>query len=589
MRGGELGVVRVLVEIHRGIGHVPQPREVEDLHPVFTRVVRHDEGVVGVDLHVAPQVGGRPPGEGKVPEIDGIPGVRHVDEGGPVESSEDRVLASGLRVHPAPDVAHHDPARAADFTGGEEGDEVHLGAVEAGDRTVVGASHLFARDRGQAGLALVDGGGCAPRAAGVPLEHEPDALEELGAGGPDHGEAVASGHRVAHESHQPPCFPLQYGLFAPLAVVPRAEDVRCAREGVRARRSYHESPSRPGERITEEGRRRRRRGPDRPGLGPRPVRVRREAENGPLRLVGERRAEERLAVLEHCGQAGHDAAGRRQTRDLIPRGPGSAEHVARPCLRRGRRGELAERERSRGAHQSQVALHADGGPETGVRRGVGAGELDGRQAHVGLDVGEHGTAGPASRRADDAELRAGPHRHRGTEGISRHRVRRLEPLQNAPPVAFANEDVCGAAALVLLRRAHHQNVALDGQRLPETVSVHAARRRYGRDLRPSVRAAAEYMDAAGFRTGHRERSELPRPRDENLVAGDGRRRPEADDRGCHGIVQAAGVRLRRRRYRHRNEWEGNEGNEKSEVTSSHGTDSRGFRGSSGGTYRGRAL
>ena len=54
------------------------------------------------------------------------------------------------------------------------------------------------------------------------------------------------------------------------------------------------------------------------------------------------------------------------------------------------------------------------------------------------------------------------------------------------------------APLVLLRRAHYEDLALDGQRLPETVSVHAARRRNDGDLRPTFRAAAEHMDAAGF-------------------------------------------------------------------------------------------
>ena len=45
-----------LLEHHRGIADLPQLGEVEDLDAVRAGVVRHDEGVVGVGLDVAPQV-----------------------------------------------------------------------------------------------------------------------------------------------------------------------------------------------------------------------------------------------------------------------------------------------------------------------------------------------------------------------------------------------------------------------------------------------------------------------------------------------------------------------------------------------------
>ena len=513
---------------------------------MLARVVRHDERVVGVDLHVPPQVRGRALGEGEVPEIDGIPGVRHVDERGAVEAPQDGVLAARLRIHPAPDVADHDPARAPDFACGEEGDEVHLGAVESRHHAVVGARLLLTGDRGQTGLGLVDGGGRAPRPARFAFEYEADPLEELGSGGPDHGEAVAARHGVPHEAHQSPGLGFQHRLLGPLAVVTRVEDVRRAGEGAGAGCSHHEPAGRGGEGVAEEGRRGGRGGCDRAGLGPRPAGVGREAEDGTLRLVAEGGSEVRLSVQEHGGQPGHHAAGRRQPRDLSPCGPGSAEHVTGPGLRRGRRGELAEREGPRGAHEGQIALDAHGRPETGVGRRVRAGEFDRRQAHVGLHVREHGAAGSASRGPDDAELRAGADGDRRTESVPRRGVRRLQLLPEAPGVPFADEDVRSSATLVLLRRAHHEHIAPDGQRLPETVPVRSARGRYGGDLRPTVRAAPEYVDAPGFRTGHRERRELPRPRNEDLIAGDGGRRAEADQRSRGGLARAAGMGLRGR-------------------------------------------
>ena len=123
----EAAIVRVGGEGDGGIGDIAQLGQVKHLHAVGRRF-GDDEGVVGVDLDVAPErrhCMGR-----KITEIDRIVRVGHIDEGGARGASEQGVFLTVERVGPAPDVVH---LAAADFAGHQVAHEVDLIAgVDAG-------------------------------------------------------------------------------------------------------------------------------------------------------------------------------------------------------------------------------------------------------------------------------------------------------------------------------------------------------------------------------------------------------------------------------------------------------------------------
>mmetsp|Transcript_109922 Transcript_109922/g.311017 ORF Transcript_109922/g.311017 Transcript_109922/m.311017 type:complete len:206 (-) Transcript_109922:195-812(-) len=80
---------------------LPEPREVEDLHATATRLA-HDEGVVVVDLDVAPRAGRCLLGH--LAHDDRLARLRDVDEGRAVLEPDERVLLPRGGVGPAPDV-----------------------------------------------------------------------------------------------------------------------------------------------------------------------------------------------------------------------------------------------------------------------------------------------------------------------------------------------------------------------------------------------------------------------------------------------------------------------------------------------------
>ncbi len=64
-------VERRFFEGLRRVGDGAQLRQIEHLHAVLTDVIRHHEGVVSVDFHVAPGVGRRAFGSRQVGHEDG--------------------------------------------------------------------------------------------------------------------------------------------------------------------------------------------------------------------------------------------------------------------------------------------------------------------------------------------------------------------------------------------------------------------------------------------------------------------------------------------------------------------------------------
>ncbi len=120
VRAADVAVVRRLGERDRRRRHAAQLRQVEHLHAV-PEGLADDVGVVGVDLDVAPAGVGAV--RRKVAQIDRILGVGDVDERGSAGAPHDRVLASGCRIGPTPNVV---AATAADVRQRHESHEVHI-------------------------------------------------------------------------------------------------------------------------------------------------------------------------------------------------------------------------------------------------------------------------------------------------------------------------------------------------------------------------------------------------------------------------------------------------------------------------------
>ena len=155
--------MRVGIEVDGIRTGVPQSRQIEDLHPVLSRAVGDDEGVVPVDLDVAPRARVRPLRHHHAAHVAGRLRVGDVDEGGRVAQPHQRVLAPGLGVRPSPDVVGHHAGIAAHLADRHERQDVHGGAVErpgaavlaghrAADGRVVGRLH---EDLGDLGPAVI--------------------------------------------------------------------------------------------------------------------------------------------------------------------------------------------------------------------------------------------------------------------------------------------------------------------------------------------------------------------------------------------------------------------------------------------------
>ena len=140
MAVAEAAVVGVRSERDRRVGHVAQLGQVKHLHAV-PGGLGDDEGVVGIDLDVAPQGGDRVGRQ--VAEVDRVVGVGDVDEGGARRAAEQGVFLAVQRVGPTPDVVH---LAAADFAGREVAHEVDLIAgVDAGKSVHTGRGRLVGR------------------------------------------------------------------------------------------------------------------------------------------------------------------------------------------------------------------------------------------------------------------------------------------------------------------------------------------------------------------------------------------------------------------------------------------------------------
>ena len=102
------------------IGNAAQLGQVNDLHAVAPRF-GDDEGVIPVDLDIAPQGARRR--RGQVGHEERIQRVGDVDEGGAVGPAHDHVFGAIRRVDPAPDVVG---VSTAEHVQAEEGDQVDV-------------------------------------------------------------------------------------------------------------------------------------------------------------------------------------------------------------------------------------------------------------------------------------------------------------------------------------------------------------------------------------------------------------------------------------------------------------------------------
>ncbi len=164
---GEAGLLVDVEVVHRvdageaggggeGLGsrQPPQLPEVEDLHAVRADAVRHDEGVVAVDPHVA-VARARGVG-GEEAEVDRRLRLGDVDERRAGRLDEQGVLPARLRVGPAPEVGG---VAAAGLRVGQEAQQVDplagVGAGETGDTGRVAAGRLRLRRGGAARLLVL--------------------------------------------------------------------------------------------------------------------------------------------------------------------------------------------------------------------------------------------------------------------------------------------------------------------------------------------------------------------------------------------------------------------------------------------------
>ena len=161
------------------------------------RVVRDHEGVVPVDLDVAPHVRDGTLREGKLPQIDRVAGVAQVDECRPVRAPHDGVLAPRLRIRPPPEVVRDHAALAAQVVDRHEGDEVDFAAGEAARFTLL-ALPLLAAHCLQI-RCFVDDRALRLPPVGRAAEDESRALEEVGAGCTHHRDIPSDRDRHAVE------------------------------------------------------------------------------------------------------------------------------------------------------------------------------------------------------------------------------------------------------------------------------------------------------------------------------------------------------------------------------------------------------
>ena len=126
-----------------GLGaRFPEPPEVEHLDPVLLGPVGHDVDVVAVDLHVPPDAAPRAGGLGQVAQHHRVVRVGEVHKGGAVAAPHDGDLVPGLGVRPAPDIVHHRAPSSGQLNDRQEGDDVHVVALESGSQ-VLGARNFF--------------------------------------------------------------------------------------------------------------------------------------------------------------------------------------------------------------------------------------------------------------------------------------------------------------------------------------------------------------------------------------------------------------------------------------------------------------
>ena len=114
-------VTRVLGERHR-LRPIEATKvgQVEDLHPMLARVVRDDEHVVVVDLHVPPHGHVRSLRHRQATEVERRARVGHVDKGGLVRHTNEHDLATALGVGPTPHVIGVDAALGLHVTERDE-------------------------------------------------------------------------------------------------------------------------------------------------------------------------------------------------------------------------------------------------------------------------------------------------------------------------------------------------------------------------------------------------------------------------------------------------------------------------------------
>jgi hypothetical protein len=168
--------------------------QVEHLHAVLAGAVGHDVGVVPVHLDVAPTGGPGALGQRKIGDRNRVRRIGHVKERGAVASAEQRPFRAGLRIGPAPDVAHLNVvAVVRELRRRQERHQLGVGALEHLDDALTGAGPLVTRQRRDLVERRLDEQPRGPLAVTATLEDQQAAGPAVQARGA-HGRDVAA-HR----------------------------------------------------------------------------------------------------------------------------------------------------------------------------------------------------------------------------------------------------------------------------------------------------------------------------------------------------------------------------------------------------------
>ena len=148
----------VSLKLYGRIGDIAQAGQVKDLHAVLACAVRHDVGVVLVDLHVPPNRHIGRLRHTKRTQNPGLGGIAYIHERCRIGHTNDGVLPAGFGVFPTPEIIGPDTAVGTKVIHGHEGEDIDTLARKVA-RLAVGAFNHVAGHR-VVPERLVDQGSC---------------------------------------------------------------------------------------------------------------------------------------------------------------------------------------------------------------------------------------------------------------------------------------------------------------------------------------------------------------------------------------------------------------------------------------------